>query len=252
MCLRSNPFWDQKKKHFPTRVRYENITPTKNPRNILILFLDLIRRCIRHTFRRKILHISCRKLSIQGVSLAYVCQTSKSSTPYCCKGNAIPLHCWTPQQQCRYPRFWMILQPIYLHRFVLESSGPTTAHTSTLCGSFCTLSAQRIGIYIYIVWQRWFLSSMLRDIWHTHNLPEGIWTQWKCCQIKCYQKTQRGRLFHYPTLSPFLEWKLHWSNHRAVVDEATQSSRWPCTWPWSHSEHTSQVCTRHSSVCTYL
>ena len=91
-----------------------------------------------------------------------------------------------PQQQCRYPRFWMILQPIYLHRFVLESSGPTTAHKSTLCGSFCTLSAQRIWIYIYIVWQRWFLPSMLRDIWHTHDLPEGIWTQWKCCQIKCY------------------------------------------------------------------
>ena len=89
------------------------------------------------------------------------CQNSKTSTPYCCKGNAIPLHCWTLRLHCRYPRFWMVLQPIYLHRVVLESSGPTTAHISTLCGSFCKLSAQGIGIYIYTVWQRWFLNSML-------------------------------------------------------------------------------------------
>ena len=47
--------------------------------------------------------------------------------------------------------FWIILQAIYLHRVVLESSGPTTAHRYTLCGSFCMLSAQGIGIYIYTV-----------------------------------------------------------------------------------------------------
>ena len=33
----------------------------------------------------------------------------------------------------------------------LESSGPTTAHRYTSCGSFCTLNVQGIGIYIYTV-----------------------------------------------------------------------------------------------------